>query len=120
MLAIRRAIRTPCFDLLRAERVGKPEDGRQARLGMVIPKRLARQAVLRNLIKRQVREVFRHQCQSLPEADLVVRLSRWPMDFAAMGKTSPALKQTLRRELEVLLDKLRQQVSKGESQGILG
>jgi ribonuclease P protein component len=75
---------------------------------LVIPKRLARHAVLRNLIKRQVREVFRRQCHTLPAADIVVRLSRWPVDKAAIGRASPALKLTLRLELGELLDQLRQ------------
>jgi ribonuclease P protein component len=47
-----------------------------ARLGVVIPKRNARRAVLRNRFKRLAREVFRRQRQGLPNVDLVLRLAR--------------------------------------------
>ncbi|NWG30439.1 MAG: ribonuclease P protein component [Rhodocyclaceae bacterium] len=44
------------------------------RLGLVIPKKLARTAVLRNAIKRQAREAFRLNRPGLPAFDLVLRL----------------------------------------------
>jgi ribonuclease P protein component len=46
------------------------------RLGLVMPKRNAKRAVHRNLIKRLVREAFRHVCGQLPPYDLVLRLGR--------------------------------------------
>jgi ribonuclease P protein component len=46
-----------------------------ARLGVVVAKKLARRAVLRNLVKRITREAFRLQRNTLPRLDLVVRLS---------------------------------------------
>ncbi len=46
------------------------------RLGLVIPKKLARRAVLRNAIKRQAREAFRLRRTNLPALDLVLRLAR--------------------------------------------
>lgn len=52
------------------------------RLGLVIPKKQARRAVLRNAIKRQAREVFRQRRASLPAVDMVVRLAR-PISKAA-------------------------------------
>ena len=46
-----------------------------ARLGLVIPKKQARTAVLRNAIKRQAREIFRMTSSELPAMDLVLRLN---------------------------------------------
>ncbi|WP_257793916.1 ribonuclease P protein component [Paenalcaligenes niemegkensis] len=46
----------------------------QARLGLIIPKRLAQRAVTRNQIKRILRETFRLHCQELPVRDYVFRL----------------------------------------------
>lgn len=47
-----------------------------SRLGLVIPKRYARSAVLRNTLKRQAREAFRLVMVKLPACDLVLRLDR--------------------------------------------
>lgn len=55
-----------------------------ARLGLVIPKKQARSAVLRNAIKRQIREVFRACRHELPAVDLVMRLTQ-PVGRAAPG-----------------------------------
>jgi ribonuclease P protein component len=52
--------------------------GPTARLGLVIPKNLARRAVLRNLIKRLIREGFRVIRPTLPGFDLVFRLLKPP------------------------------------------
>jgi len=46
-----------------------------ARLGLVIPKKQARRAVLRNAIKRQAREIFRRRRTELPAMDIVLRLA---------------------------------------------
>lgn len=53
----------------------RANDAATARLGLVIPKRLARRSVLRNLIKRLVRESFRARLPLLPRVDIVIRLS---------------------------------------------
>ncbi|WP_345795344.1 ribonuclease P protein component [Thauera sp. JM12B12] len=45
-----------------------------ARLGVVVAKKLAKRANVRNLVKRIARETFRRHRQSLPAMDLVVRL----------------------------------------------
>ncbi len=67
--------------------------GAEPRLGLVVPKKQARSAVLRNAIKRQVREVFRKQKSALPALDLVLRLARpadaidkpaWRAEIAAL------------------------------------
>ena len=62
-----------------------------ARLGLVVPKRLCRRAVYRNLAKRVVREAFRHEVARLPnDCDLVVRLA------ANLDRNAP---DDLRRQL---------------------
>ena len=53
----------------------RPNGLATARMGVVVAKKLARRAVLRNLVKRICREVFRLQRHTLPRMDLVVRLS---------------------------------------------
>ena len=46
-----------------------------ARLGVVVAKKLAKRANVRNLVKRIAREIFRRQRTELPAMDLVVRLN---------------------------------------------
>lgn len=47
-----------------------------SRLGVVVPKRLVKQAFLRNAIKRQGREAFRLLSNELPPCDVVLRVHR--------------------------------------------
>lgn len=61
-----------------------------ARLGLVIPKKQARSAVLRNAIKRQIREVFRACRNDLPAVDLVLRLTQ-PVGRQASGARRAAV-----------------------------
>jgi ribonuclease P protein component len=68
-----------------------------ARLGLVVPKKQARTAVLRNAIKRQARDVFRLRRCDLPPLDLVLRLTQ-PVTLP--DKTS------WRLEIGALLDQL--------------
>lgn len=68
-------------------------------LGLVVPKRHAKRAVTRNLIKRQVRAAMSSHSAALPPGLWVVRL-RTPFDRAVY--TSPAsepLKEVTRTEL---------------------
>lgn len=51
-------------------------NGELSRLGIVVPKRYAKAATLRNAIKRQGREAFRLMADELPPCDLVLRLTR--------------------------------------------
>jgi ribonuclease P protein component len=52
-----------------------PTGGMGPRLGLVIPKKQAKTAVMRNAIKRQARELFRHRTD-LPAMDAVLRLAQ--------------------------------------------
>ncbi|HCX32286.1 MAG TPA: ribonuclease P protein component [Rhodocyclaceae bacterium] len=53
----------------------RPNCCRSARLGVVVPRKLAALAVHRNLLKRICRECFRSHRAGLPECDIVFRLS---------------------------------------------
>lgn len=59
----------------------RPGEAPTARLGVVVAKRLAKRANLRNLVKRIVREQFRRRRAALAPFDLVVRLHA-PVDTA--------------------------------------
>ncbi len=102
VFAQRQTIRGSCFDLLR-----NTTTGHAARLGLIVPKRLAKRAVLRNLIKRQVREVFRLVAQDLPQGDVVVRLARMPK---AVPSNRSELKKIFRSEVGGLFARIRSSV----------
>jgi ribonuclease P protein component len=70
------------------------------RLGLVIPKKQARAAVLRNAIKRQAREIFRQRRHMLPAADLALRLT------APVATRDSAARAAWRAEIAALLDRL--------------
>ena len=91
VFATRRSLRGPHFVLHY-----RPNTLPNARLGLVIPKKQARRAVLRNAIKRQAREIFRHRRAELPTVDIVLRL------------TLPLTPErtTWRAEITALLDQL--------------
>lgn len=74
-----------------------------ARLGLVLPKRLAKHAVTRNLIRRQAREAFRHKAAALPALDMVLRLTRVLKEVKLDRATQ---KQQYRAEIEVLLQRV--------------
>ena len=73
-----------------------------ARLGFIIPKRLATKAVTRNTIKRVLREAFRLQRPHLPSIDLVFRLHSRIPDCSLR-----ALRKMVRAEADQLLAKLK-------------
>jgi len=75
----------------------RPNDLPHARIGFVVAKKLARRAVLRNLIKRIGREEFRLGRAGLPDLDLVVRLS---------AKVDDVSRKNLHAELLQLLGRL--------------
>lgn len=65
----------------------------------MLPKRLARRAVTRTLLKQQARAICHQYLPDLPAGDWVLRL-RAPFDIKQFpSAASVALKQTVRREL---------------------
>lgn len=76
------------------------------RLGLVVPKRMARRSVTRNLIRRQMRAVVSEQLRqghALVAGDWVLRL-RSPFDPVAYpSAASAALRRAARAELQDLL-----------------
>jgi ribonuclease P protein component len=91
VFAFRRSIRGRYFVL--HYRPGKD----LARLGLVMAKKLARQAVTRNLLKRLAREHFRHIRASLPAHDMALRLAQ---------KTDGATRAQLREDIASLFARL--------------
>lgn len=84
----------------RADRLSQPVMTSQwPQLGLVVPKRLAKHAVRRNLIKRLARESFRTQSGSLSAGLWVVRLQR---NINALA-LSPAQKKSWSAQLSDLL-----------------
>lgn len=94
VFANRRVLRGALFDLHY-----RPNEACTARFGVVIPKRNARRAVLRNRFKRLAREVFRQQRKDLPKMDLVLRLAR-SADLKAVENT------VVRDDIQRLLSRL--------------
>lgn len=99
MLASRRVLRGEFFDL--HYRSARP-DGK-GRLGLIVPKRLARAASLRNAVKRQAREAFRLMAFDILPGDLIVRLTRALKGVKARDAVQ---RRVWRRELENLLHDL--------------
>lgn len=100
VLSSRRVIRGQFFDL--HYRFADLPDG-LARLGLIVPKRLAKAASLRNAIKRQGREAFRLASSMLPSGDLVLRLSRPIKGIVARDEVQ---KKAWRAEIETLFRRL--------------
>lgn len=69
-----------------------PNEATHPRLGLAVPKKVARRAVDRNRIKRQIRESFRQQQPHLPAVDVVI-LARG----GAVEATAPQLREILDR-----------------------
>lgn len=75
-------------------------------LGTVLPKRLARRAVTRNLLRRQIRAALAERAPQLPAGIWLVRL-RAPWSAADYrSAASPRLRAAVRDELRRLLGKL--------------
>jgi ribonuclease P protein component len=96
VMAARKVVRGECFDL----HFCPANAASGARIGLVVPKRLARAAVLRNAIKRQGREAFRLVAPAIPPCDLVLRLKR---PVPAAGARDGAQRKAWRTEMETLL-----------------
>ncbi|MBS3958606.1 MAG: ribonuclease P protein component [Xanthomonadaceae bacterium] len=80
-------VATRCFSLHL-----RPRDGGFCRLGMAVSRKVSPDAVVRNRIKRQIRESFRQRRASLPAADFVV-VAR----AAAAGLDAAGLRAELER-----------------------
>jgi ribonuclease P protein component len=73
------------------------------RLGLVVPKRHARRAVMRSLLKRQMRSAMQRHAVHMPHGMWVLRL-RCALDAAQFpAAASGALRRALRTELDTLL-----------------
>ena len=91
------------------DNLAPPVDDSPARhwLGAVLPKRLARRAVTRNLLRRQIRAaVLRHQ-GALPAGLWVVRLRAGFARTEFISAASDALRQAARTELDQALSSPR-------------
>lgn len=92
-----------------------------ARLGLTLPRRLAKRAIDRVLVKRVVRESFRHSAARLGDAaatakmriDINVKLARaLPLPGDAARPALRALKQALRAEADRLFDGATQRMQR--------
>ena len=96
VFGFRRAIRGK---LLMLHYQPRPEGNIEARLGVVVAKKLLKRAVDRNRVKRVVREQFRLHRSDLFGIDLVVRLAvkPAPLDSAQLAVDFRALLEKLQR-----------------------
>jgi ribonuclease P protein component len=96
VFGFRRAIRGK---LLMLHYQPRPEGNTEARLGLVVAKKLLKRAVDRNRVKRVVREQFRLRLAGLPAVDLVVRLATKPapLDGKLLAEDFLALLNKLQR-----------------------
>ena len=76
-------------------------------LGCVVPKRHAKRAVTRNLLKRQVRSAFQHLGSGLPGGLWVVRLRAPFSKTEFISAKSSLLAAAAREELQALLARVR-------------
>ena len=77
-----------------------------ATLGVIAPKRWAKRAVTRNLIKRQVYAVSQEMSARLPCAYLIVRQHAAFSREQFVSASSVALKRAVRQELQQLFGQL--------------
>lgn len=77
------------------------------RFGLVIPKRWAKRAVTRSLIKRQCRAQFALIANQLPAGDWVVRLRRKFDNPPLVSASSPVLKKQVQQELQNLFKQVK-------------
>jgi ribonuclease P protein component len=106
VLSARPVLRGDCFVL----HFCHSQTGGVARLGLVVPKRLAKGANLRNAIKRQAREAFRLYVGQVPAFvafDVVLRLSKPLKGVLARNKDQ---RMAWRLELDALLKRLGDRV----------
>ncbi|MBP9712100.1 MAG: ribonuclease P protein component [Sterolibacterium sp.] len=106
VFAARSKLRGKYFDLHYS--ACDPLGAENARLGLVVAKKLARRAVQRNLLKRLARESFRHARGGgrLPSYDLVLRLARPPGSIRGSETESRiVMRQLWRADIDQLLER---------------
>lgn len=91
VFAFRRALRGRFYTLHY-----RPNGLDTARLGVVVAKKLAKRANVRNLVKRIARETFRRQRISIPPCDLILRLHA-PVAKATRAELNLDVQQLLSR-----------------------
>lgn len=99
----RRLARGALFVVMTPRAMPSPIEPGIARLGLIIAKRYAPQAVTRNAIKRVIRDAFRKKRHDLPARDLVFRLHS-----KVAHATLTQLKLAVRTEIDLLLDRAMQ------------
>jgi ribonuclease P protein component len=82
-------------------------------LGLVVPKRHARRAVTRNLLRREIRAALTARCAALPGGLWVVRLRSGFDRSRFRSAASDALRQAARVELAALFDRCVERSSAG-------
>ncbi|MDR1647765.1 MAG: ribonuclease P protein component [Zoogloeaceae bacterium] len=106
VFGFRRALRGNFFLL----HYGEARPG-SARLGLVIGKKCLKRAVGRNAVKRVLREAFRLLRASLPERDLIFRLS------IRLEKPGRRLRQEIAAEAHALLERLARRLARENASG---
>ena len=86
-------------------------------LGCIVPKRQARRAVTRNLLKRQMRECFQQRAAGLPHGLWVLRLHAGFGVADYPSARSEALATVARAEIHRLLDRLLERGSAAVQDG---
>jgi ribonuclease P protein component len=108
-LRVQGVFRTAHFALHAASPALWPERPAQhTTLGVIVPKRWAKRAVTRNLIKRQVYAVSHEMSARLPCAYLVVRQHAAFSREQFISASSKMLKDAVRQELQQLLAQIAQ------------
>ncbi|NDY92832.1 ribonuclease P protein component [Ideonella livida] len=90
-----------------------PVDDSAVKLGLVVPKRHAKRAVTRNLVKRQARAIFRAAAPRLPAGLWVLRLKAGIDRQRFVSARSEALGELLRQEMLELLARAERVVRSG-------
>lgn len=90
--------------------LAKPGTYEFARMAVIVSKKTARHATVRNYIKRVSREVFRLQQPRLDGLDMVIRIRK---------SFSPAEHAVIEQELKTQFDRVRQKFTLPEKQNTL-
>jgi ribonuclease P protein component len=75
-------------------------------VGCVVPKRHAKRATTRNLLKRQIRAAFERHAQALPQGLWMVRLTAGFAPAEYVSARSEALARVARAEIDTLLGRV--------------